>query len=46
MATSIKTSPELWGESAIEFDMMAEKKWEKDNPMPNFGRRTESQRLF
>lgn len=32
MATTIKTSPELWGESAIEFDMMAEKNGKKITP--------------
>lgn len=32
MATTIKTSPELWGESAIEFDMLAEQNSKKATP--------------
>lgn len=32
MATTIKTSPELWGESAVEFDMRAEENGKKTTP--------------
>ena len=32
MATTIKTSPELWGESAKEFDSMAENNGKKPTP--------------
>ena len=32
MATTIKTSPELWGESAQEFDMRAEENGKKPTP--------------
>ena len=32
MATTIKTSPELWGESASEFDRMAEENGKKSTP--------------
>ncbi len=32
MATTIKTSPELWGESAQEFDMLAEENGKKPTP--------------
>lgn len=32
MATTIKTSPELWGESAIEFDRRAEQNGKKPTP--------------
>ncbi|MDE6547381.1 MAG: hypothetical protein K2L22_00100 [Muribaculaceae bacterium] len=32
MATTIKTSPELWGESAREFDMLAEENGKKPTP--------------
>ena len=32
MATTIKTSPELWGESAKEFDSMAENNGKKHTP--------------
>ncbi len=32
MATSIKTSPELWGESAREFDLLADENAKKPTP--------------
>ncbi len=32
MATTIKTSPELWGESAKEFDFLAEENAKKPTP--------------
>ncbi len=32
MATTIKTSPELWGESAREFDSMAEENGKSPTP--------------
>lgn len=32
MATTIKTSPELWGESAKNFDMNAEMNGKKSTP--------------
>lgn len=32
MATSIKTSPELWGDSAREFDLLAEENAKKPAP--------------
>lgn len=32
MATTIKTSPELWGESAVKFDMLAEENGKKPTP--------------
>ena len=32
MATTIKTSPELWGESAREFDLQAEFNGKKPSP--------------
>lgn len=32
MATTIKTSPELWGESARDFDLLAEENAKKPTP--------------
>lgn len=32
MATTIKTSPELWGESAVEFDNQADENGKKPTP--------------
>ena len=32
MATTIKTSPELWGESAREFDILAAENGKKPTP--------------
>lgn len=32
MATTIKTSPELWGQSAMDFDLRAEENGKKPTP--------------
>lgn len=40
MATTIKTSPELWGESAREFDLQAERNGK--NPTPRLSSEEEA----
>lgn len=36
MATTIKTSPELWGEAAKKFDLLAEQNGKKPTPRLSF----------